>query len=413
MALKDRLKNVNISTTPKIVEETSFTEFIADALSQKVAAIPVWYDYDYSKQFELILNFLDNKLNSEFEVLSLSESEKKAIAEAFLKNNKGFGILDRILANDKVLSVTVNPLGSVYIETLNGYEKTDIVLTNKQFSDISKRFSQSSAVVKTRQDNLLVTIIKPPVADNVLIIKKINDVLDDLSDLTECGILTSELEAFIRYLINSKKNIILSGKDSDCINYFIQVLLNSISPLNRVSVIEDNYLYNTNLDNISVFSADTLNNCEYESLLKTIFSISPDYIIAQIEDYNKFLSYYMHTDNLNNGLITQLRALSISDASNKLVNMATVAMKSTEKLAKLKLSQSYDYIIYVDRQHDNSYILSSIMEVTSSKTSSLVLNEVVKFVEGMYVLDLPEDIQNINLLNNLENDCSSFRSRLK
>ncbi len=413
MALKDRLKNVNISAKPRIVEETSFTEFIADALSQKVAAIPVWYDYDYSKQFELILNFLDNKLNSEFEVLSLSELEKKAIAEAFLKNNKGFGILDRILANDKVLSVTVNPLGSVYIETLNGYEKTDIVLTNKQFSDISKRFSQSSAVVKTRQDNLLVTIIKPPVADNVLIIKKINDVLDDLSDLTECGILTSELEAFIRYLINSKKNIILSGKDSDCINYFIQVLLNSISPLNRVSVIEDNYLYNTNLDNVSVFSADTLNNCEYESLLKTIFSISPDYIIAQIEDYNKFLSYYMHTDNLNNGLITQLRALSISDASNKLVNMATIAMKSTEKLAKLKLSQSYDYIIYVDRQHDNSYILSSIMEVTSSKTSSLVLNEVVKFVEGMYVLDLPEDIQNINLLNNLENDCSSFRSRLK
>ena len=413
MALKDRLKNVNISTTPKIVEETSFTEFIADALSQKVAAIPVWYDYDYSKQFELILNFLDNKLNSEFEDLSLSELEKKAIAEAFLKNNKGFGILDRILANDKVLSVTVNPLGSVYIETLNGYEKTDIVLTNKQFSDISKRFSQAGAVVKARQDNLLVTIIKPPVADNVLIIKKINDVLDDLSDLTECGILTSELEAFIRYLINSKKNIILSGKDSDCINYFIQVLLNSISPLNRVSVIEDNYLYNTNLDNVSVFSADTLNNCEYESLLKTIFSISPDYIIAQIEDYNKFLSYYMHTDNLNNGLITQLRALSISDASNKLVNMATIAMKSTEKLAKLKLSQSYDYIIYVDRQHDNSYILSSIMEVTSSKTSSLVLNEVVKFVEGMYVLDLPEDIQNINLLNNLENDCSSFRSRLK
>lgn len=413
MALKDRLKNVNISAKPRIVEETSFTEFIADALSQKVAAIPVWYDYDYSKQFELILNFLDNKLNSEFEDLSLSESEKKAIAEAFLKNNKGFGILDRILANDSVLSVTVNPLGSVYIETVKGYEKTDIVLTNKQFSDISKRFSQAGAVVKARQDNLLVTIIKPPVADNVLIIKKINDVLDDLSDLTECGILTLELEAFIRYLINSKKNIILSGKDSDCINYFIQVLLNSISPLNRVSVIEDNYLYNTNLDNISVFSADTLNNCEYESLLKTIFSISPDYIIAQIEDYNKFLSYYMHTDNLNNGLITQLRALSISDASNKLVNMATVAMKSTEKLAKLKLSQSYDYIIYVDRQHDNSYILSSIMEVTSSKTSSLVLNEVVKFVEGMYVLDLPEDIQNINLLNNLENDCSSFRSRLK
>ena len=361
----------------------------------------------------MILNFLDNKLNSEFEDLSLSELEKKAIAEAFLKNNKGFGILDRILANDSVLSVTVNPLGSVYIETVKGYEKTDIVLTNKQFSDISKRFSQAGAVVKARQDNLLVTIIKPPVADNVLIIKKINDVLDDLSDLTECGILTLELEAFIRYLINSKKNIILSGKDSDCINYFIQVLLNSISPLNRVSVIEDNYLYNTNLDNISVFSADTLNNCEYESLLKTIFSISPDYIIAQIEDYSKLLSYYMHTNNLNNGLITQLRALSISDASNKLVNMATIAMKSTEKLAKLKLSQSYDYIIYVDRQHDNSYILSSIMEVTSSKTSSLVLNEVVKFVEGMYVLDLPEDIQNINLLNNLENDCSSFRSRLK
>ena len=158
MGISDRLKNTY--NLPSIVEEMPFSDFITEALTKKISSIPVWYDYDYSKQFELILNFLDNKLNSEFEDLTLTDSEKRQIAEEFLKNNKGFGILDKLLADKSVEAVMVNSLGSVFINKGGQYIKTDLIMSSAQFAEIESRFKQTGALTRICQDNLVITILK-------------------------------------------------------------------------------------------------------------------------------------------------------------------------------------------------------------------------------------------------------------
>ena len=171
MGISDRLKK--FENTPDIVEETPFSEFITEALTRKISSIPVWYDYDYSKQFELILNFLDNKLNTEFEDLHLSESEKKEIAEEFLKNNKGFGVLDKLLSDNTVEAAAVYPSGAVYVRKDGSFIKTELILSRGQVRDILARFNSENPLAKSVEDNLVVTVIRPPVADNMIIIKKI------------------------------------------------------------------------------------------------------------------------------------------------------------------------------------------------------------------------------------------------
>ena len=417
MALGDRLKNIKTSDAPEIVEEIPFTEYITDALSQKISTIPVWYDYDYAKQFELILNFLDSKLNSEFEDLSLSDAEKKAIAEDFLKTNNGFGILDKLLARDEVLSVMVTSFGTVYTNKSDKYIKTDLVLTRKQFNDIADKFDCSTPFTGVRKNNFLITIIKPPVADNVLIIQKLKDVLDTVENLTEKGSITKEVENILKYLINNKKNIIVAAQSSYIARDFIHILINSIPADKRVVMLEDNGLYRANLDNVSSFSAAGLCGYDYENLLSTVLETNPDYITTEIKDYKKFEMYYLNIDNVTNGLITQIIAQSCTDVSNKLVNFGVSALKSTEKQAKLKFSSTYDYIIFLDKTSDESYVIESIMEISSTKTSSLVLNEVVKFVDGIYALDFPKELieapQDTNQIAHCKKDLKSFRERLK
>ena len=71
-----------------IVEEVPFNEYVMEELSKKIASIPVWNEYEYAKQFELVMNFLENKIEAEFVDLSLSSAERRALAEEFLKTGK-------------------------------------------------------------------------------------------------------------------------------------------------------------------------------------------------------------------------------------------------------------------------------------------------------------------------------------
>ena len=198
MSFSTRLKYIEKESIDAIdiIESVPFTEFIMESLAKKVSAIPVWKEYEYSKQFELVLNFLDNKLETEFVDVRMTDADKRALAEEFLKTNNGFGLLDRFLAKPEVSSVMVNSYGAVYVQAFDEFKKTASVLSENQFYEITARFRGDSPIIKARQGNLFITILKPPVSDNMIIIKKIKDVSEDLSDLPNIGQITAGVAAF-------------------------------------------------------------------------------------------------------------------------------------------------------------------------------------------------------------------------
>ena len=411
MGISDRLKR--FEHKPDIVEETSFSDFITEALSRKIASIPVWYEYDYSKQFELILNFLDNKLNSEFEDLSLTDAEKREIAEEFLKNNKGFGILDKLLSDKDVDAVMVNSLGSVFVNKGGKYVKTDLVMSSVQFTEVESRFKGGGALTRVCQDNLVITFLKAPVADNMIFIKKIREVFDNLSDIVDDGIITEEVKIYLSGLLNDKKNIIITSSEKDILNEFAQVLINSVKDSDRVAVIEDYIPFRALADNVSVFSVSSLKELEWKYILESVKELKYDYTVTALSDYEKFSSNYINAEESSQGLITLVPAKNITEVSLKLNDVVQRSLKCTEKQAKLKLSSLYDVIIQLDKLENNKYCLSSVMEISSTKSSSLVMDEVVKYLDGLYVLDLPERFCDGEEVRNDGKSSKTFRSRLK
>ena len=411
MGISDRLKR--FEHKPDIVEETSFSDFITEALSRKIASIPVWYEYDYSKQFELILNFLDNKLNSEFEDLSLTDAEKREIAEEFLKNNKGFGILDKLLSDKDVDAVMVNSLGSVFVNKGGKYVKTDLVMSSAQFTEVESRFKGGGALTRVCQDNLVITFLKAPVADNMIFIKKIREVFDNLSDIVDDGIITEEVKIYLSGLLNDKKNIIITSSENDILNEFAQVLINSVKDSDRVAVIEDYMPFRALADNVSVFSVSSLKELEWKYILESVKELKYDYTVTALSDYEKFSSSYINAEEFSQGLITLVPAKNITEVSLKLNDVVQKSLKCTEKQAKLKLSSLYDVIIQLDKLENNKYCLSSVMEISSTKSSSLVMDEVVKYLDGLYVLDLPESFCDGEEVRNDGKSSKTFRSRLK
>ena len=393
MTLSTRLKYLEKETIEDIdiVEQVQFGDFLMEALSKKVSSIPVWNEYDYAKQFELVLNFLENKLETEFVDVSMTEAEKRALAEEFLKTNNGFGLLDRYLAKPEVSSVMVNSYGSVYIQEFDDFKKTSSILSSNEFLEITARFTSNSPVTRVRQNNLFITILKPPVSDNMIIINKIRDISENLDDLPEIGQITVEMADFFKKLLSQKKNIIVSGNTRSGICEFIQILHNSLDNSSRTVIIEDSGLYRPSSDNISYFSVSSLDELDYEFLLDSVSSLHADYVSSDISDNKKFASFYSQVSNTDKGLITAVRAQNIQDVSAKFINSSMISSKCTEKQAKLKFSSVYDYAVHIEQVKGVGFRVDSVMEITSTKTVPLVMNEIVKFVDGVFVLDLPEE----------------------
>ena len=226
------------------------------------------------------------------------------------------------------------------------------------------------------------------------------------------------LRHFFKQLLNKKKNIIISGNTQAGICEFIQILQNSLDDIDRVAIIEDSGFYRPAMDNVSSFSVASLDELDYEFLLDSVESLATDYVIADISDNRKFSSYYSQLSNTNSGLITGVKAQNIQDAVAKFLNSAMISLKCTEKQAKLKLSAIYDYIIHIENVKGIGFRVDSVMEITSSKAVPLIMNEIVKFVDGVFVLDLPSDFVQEPVAQDSQvglplKPSKSFRSRLK
>ena len=424
MGLSDRLKkfeNINEYTSSLnegagnvTKPQVDFNDFIMEALSKKVASVPVWFDYDYDKKFELILSFLDNKINTEFEGLAISNEEKKALAEEFLKTNYGFGVLDRLLAKEDVSAVVVNSLLDVQVYRSAHWEKTNIDLSQNQFDYLFAGFNHNNAISKSCRGLFHITVLAPPVSQKTIVIRKIKIVDDSIETMFQKSLIPYDLAYFLNEILLKKKNILLSSEKSEYLSEFLQVLLNSVDKDKRCAIVEDSGLFVENNENISIFNVSLIEDFDYEYLISTLEDLDFDFTASFISDYKKFSAYYLRQNDLQTGLVTTLQAHSTSDTAGKLTALIAAALKCTEKHAKQRLSSVYDFIIHIDKSNSSCHI-SSIMEITSTKSSSLVMNEVVKFVDGGYALDLPDEFLHEPEISETEDIPvpDSFRVRLK
>lgn len=90
MTLKERLKQFDL--LPQIDEGndavlspelSSVCNGLSKVLSEKIASIPIWFDYSIDEQKQLIQSFLNCKLNEEFSEIRLTDAEKIGFLQFF------------------------------------------------------------------------------------------------------------------------------------------------------------------------------------------------------------------------------------------------------------------------------------------------------------------------------------------
>lgn len=402
MALRDRFTNLDIdfNTDEREIEKqlkahadetlipvndndmANVFDEIASGLSQKVASVPIWFDYTEVEQRKMISDFLINKLENDYSDISFSNEEREHIISLFMNSVKGFGLLDSYIVRDDVKSVMLNCDGSIVVNTYDGSYREEGVLSetefDKIFTGIGARAESSMHIKHVRINNLNLTFFEPPVCSKKILFEKLKVNRVDLKYFLQDGSINQKIFEFIQSLIKEKHNILVIGEKSSGKTAFLSALAQEAETYGKTVILENSRFINTDCE--EKFSFAGLSESEINSVVSVCADFDYDYIINDSDVVSVILSDYW-----KKGVYSSLSTSNISNAVSKLSAYKSFVDKSTDKFAKAFIASKYDYIFVLEKSADSVLKIHSVEKLSLNKAGSLVTDEILLYENGDYI----------------------------
>lgn len=187
---------------------------------------------------------------------------------------------------------------------------------------------------------------------------------------------------FFKALVASKSNIIVSGGTGVGKTTFLNLLLQEISPTERVITLEDTRELNfSNPNTVRMFTANASakikNPLDMRALVKNTLRMRPDRIvIGEVRGAEAFdLLQVMNTGH--DGSMCTVHSNSPAEALLRLENLFLFAGYDVPlKAIRHQMMSAVDYIIQLDRDRDLGRVVSKITEVTSMEGDKILLQDI-------------------------------------
>lgn len=185
------------------------------------------------------------------ESLNLTNQQKKKIKEELLDEIIGFGPITQFLKDSSVTEIMVNGPNKIYVERSGKLTLTDAKFKNddhvmhvikKIVSPLGRRIDESSPMVDARLPNgSRVNAIIPPLAIDgpSITIRKFAEDPFTVEDLIRFGTFTSKMAEFLKYCVEGRLNVVVSGGTGSGKTTTLNVLSSFIPNEERIVTIED------------------------------------------------------------------------------------------------------------------------------------------------------------------------------
>ncbi len=364
-------------------------EDLLDQLLNKINTIPVWNDYEDAKQINLVKNFIDSQK------LNISDDKKNAIIEKLFDIIRGFGPIENLLKNENVSSILINGNKKVYIEMFGKMHDTEIVLSKTQVDFIIKNILRICSVDKLcikkvfnfAAGGYMFSIISSDISisGTIISIRKIPEFTVD--SFMNSGIMSREIFDFILSIVDSGKNIVISGDINSGKTFLLGTLYNCLAKNKRGALIQEFPQISNKFEDSTDFLIDVKSD-DYHKFLDSILKFPYEVVFADLNNYVPVLIE-------NKGLIFSLRSSSVENALAKMIAAVMNEEKCSDKFAKHTILDSCDYLIQLNKFSDGKIKLTSIVELTPARTNALSVKNIVKLVDGKYISEIPQPLTSI------------------
>jgi len=362
----------------KILNELEYNNEIDDEYLRELIDITVMED-----------SVLENK----------SVKEKIRIKKDVYRAIRGYDVLDDILADDTVDEVMINGYDSIYLERKGKIEKyeggfscperlEDVI--QKIIGGANRRVNEVSPIVDSRlPDGSRINVVLPPVAIDgaTVTIRRFPKERITVESLIKLGSLTREVYEYLRCLVVSGYNIIISGGTGSGKTTFLNALSGMIPRDERIITIEDSAeLQIQGIPNIVRLEARNANEegeneISIRDLIKTSLRMRPNRIIVGEVRDGAAIDMLQAMNTGHDGSLSTIHANNGRDALKRLEMMVLMGVDMPIAAIRDQIASGVDIIIQLGRLKDKSRKVLEIIEVLEAEEGEIKTCSLFKYDE--------------------------------
>lgn len=316
-----------------------------------------------------------------------------------MQTNAVWKFLEDIENKKGITEIIINDVDKVFVE-----REGILIQLNIQFSldDISTFIldvasknqkecnSENPILDGTLPDGSRINIITFPFVQNSpsITIRKYLKSIKSFDQNPGCFGLTPSWIIFIKALVSSKMNVVVSGGTGVGKTTLLNLLLQEIEPKERIITIEDTIELSVSHPNSVRLEARQSSlsssiSLTINDLVKNTLRMRPDRIILGEVRGGELFDLLQAMNTGHEGSMTSLHANSSAECLDRMENLFLLSgFDLPYKVVRKQILTAVDFIIQITRDREGNRVISEITELTGMEGDTLLINTIAKSENG-------------------------------
>ena len=357
-----------------------------------------------------LYDLIDRTIQETGRQMYLPLKERLWLRSSLYDSFRRLDILQELIDDPEVTEIMVNGAGRIFVEKHGRMELWDRRFEAvEQLEDIIQQIvsrvnrvvNVSSPIVDARlEDGSRVHVVLPPVALDgpAVTIRKFPEPIT-MEKLLKYGALTQEAAEFLRWLVEARYNIFISGGTSGKTT-FLNALSAFIPRGERVITIEDSaelqIVHVPNLVRLETRNANTEGEGEVtmSQLIRAALRMRPDRIIVGEVRGKETLDMLQAMNTGHDGSLSTGHGNSARDMLSRLETMVLMAAELPLEAIRQQISSAVDVMVHLGRLRDGSRKVLSISEIGGWENGNIQLRDLFFYSREKGRLEKTGEIEN-------------------
>ena len=313
--------------------------------------------------------------------------------------NSVWNLITELSRKDGISEIVINDVNRVFVEREGQFIQLNVEINKKDIKGFIEEVAAYNRKLCDKDNPIMdgslpdgsrINIINEPFAQgspSITIRRYLKHITNFDKDNSIFG-LSPEWVMFLKALVHSKMNIVVSGGTGVGKTTFLNLLLQEISTSERIITIEDTIELNLNNQNSvrlesrlsSLASKESLST---RDLVKNTLRMRPDRIILGEIRGGELFDLLQAMNTGHEGSMTSIHANTPADCLDRMETLFLLSGHDLPyKVVRKQLSQAVDFIVQITRDREGNRCISNISELNGMEGDTILMSHIAELEDN-------------------------------